>query len=306
MMDNIRRWMLDPTVAKLVVIVIGFIVIFIVGRLLARTAKRFISDNSARYRIRKLIGFARYVAAAFLLAVVFGNRLTGLTVAFGVAGAGIAFALQEVITSVAGWIALTFSHFYSPGDRIQLGGITGDVIDIGVLRTALMEVGAWVDGDLYNGRIVRVANSFVFKAPVFNYSADFPFLWDEIRVPIRYGGDRELARKLLLQSAHDVVGDYTIEAQAAWTRMLRKYRLEEARIEPMVTLVATDNWLDFTVRYVVDYRRRRITKDALFTSVLNAIDGTKGSVALASGTYALVEAPPLRVQLERAPESTIP
>ncbi|MCB0784290.1 MAG: mechanosensitive ion channel, partial [Flavobacteriales bacterium] len=75
------------------------------------------------------------------------------------------------------------------GDRVQLGGIKGDVIDIGVLRTTLMELGEWVDGDLYNGRMVLVANSFVFKEPVFNYSADFPFLWDELKVPVQYGAD---------------------------------------------------------------------------------------------------------------------
>ncbi len=60
-----------------------------------------------------------------------------------------------------------------------------------------MECGQWVNADLYNGRIVRIANSFVFKEPVFNYSGDFPFLWDEIMVPIKYGSDYRLARQLL-------------------------------------------------------------------------------------------------------------
>ena len=78
------------------------------------------------------------------------DKLGNLTVAFGVAGAGIAFALQEVIASIAGWVAVSFSNFYSVEDRVQLGGITGDVIDIGVLRTTLMETGQWVKGDQYN------------------------------------------------------------------------------------------------------------------------------------------------------------
>ena len=69
----------------------------------------------------------------------------------GVAGAGIAFALQEIIASFAGWFAIALSNFYRTGDRVQLGGIKGDVIDIGVLRTTLMEVGEWVKGDLYTG-----------------------------------------------------------------------------------------------------------------------------------------------------------
>src|SRR5690606_17311423 len=96
---------------------------------------------------------------------IFSDKLSNLTVALGVTGAGIAVALKEVIASVAGWFAISFNHFFRVGDRVQLGGIKGDVIDIGVLRTTLMEIGEWVDGDLYNGRTVRVFNSFVFKEP---------------------------------------------------------------------------------------------------------------------------------------------
>jgi len=94
-------------------------------------------------------------------------------------------------------ILLSVNQFYEPGDRVQLGGITGDVIDISILRTTVMEIGGWVKADLYNGRIVRIANSFVFKEPVYNYSADFPFVWDEIVLPIKYGCDHRLAREIL-------------------------------------------------------------------------------------------------------------
>ena len=126
----------------------------------------------------------------------------GLTVALGVAGAGIAFALQEVIASFAGWLAIMFGGFYKTGDRVQLGGIKGDVMDIGVLRTTIMETGQWVDGDLYNGRIVLITNSFVFKEPVFNYSGDFPFLWDEIKIPIQYGSNYDLATEIIQLAAN--------------------------------------------------------------------------------------------------------
>ena len=77
---------------------------------------------------------------------------------------------------------------------MQLGGSKGDVIDIGILRTTIMQIGEWVNADQYHGRIVRVANGFVLKEPVFDYSAEFLFLWDGIMVPIQYGSDRRLAR----------------------------------------------------------------------------------------------------------------
>jgi small-conductance mechanosensitive channel len=178
---------------------------------------------------------------------------------------------------------------------VQLGGIKGDVIDIGFVRTTVMEVGGWVNGDLYNGRIVRVANSFVFKEPVFNYSGDFPFVWDEIVVPIKYGCDYEQARAILQTEAQAVVGSYTETALERWQELVRTYRIENARLEPLVTIIANDNWVELTLRYVVDHRARRLTKDALFTRILAAVDKTGGRVAFASTTVQLVDLPPLQV-----------
>jgi small-conductance mechanosensitive channel len=205
--------------------------------------------------------------------------------------------LQEVIASVAGWIALSFGQFYTVGDRVQLGGIKGDVIDIGVLRTTLMEIGEWVNGDQYNGRIVRVANSFVFKESVYNYSADFPFVWDEITVPVKYGSDHILARKIIKEAANETVSEYTVFAQQTWQKMLRKYAFEEASVEPMVMLIANDNWMEFTLRYVVDFKKRRGTKDLLFTRILDGVAASNGRVSMASATFQLVEAPTLDVRL---------
>ncbi len=207
--------------------------------------------------------------------------------------------MQEVITSFAGWVALSFGGFYGIGDRIQLGGIMGDVIDIGMLRTTIMECGGWVKGDLYNGRIVRVANSYVFKEPVFNYSGDFPFLWDELTVPIRYGSDYELARALLREIVTEQTAANVEDAKETWATMVRKFRIEDAKLEPMVTVVANDNWVEYTVRYVVPYRARRLTKDALFRSILNGVSATAGKVSFASATFELVGAPKFDVRLDR-------
>jgi hypothetical protein len=222
----------DPFVGKIVAAFLGIIVINVLVRFLQRTLAARIKEKNARYGLRRWLAFFGYLAAVLLLAAIFSDQFSSLTVALGVAGAGIAFALQEVIASVAGWIALSFGQFYAVGDRVQLGGIKGDVIDIGVLRTTLMEIGEWVIGDQYNGRIVRVANSFVFKEPVYNYSADFPFVWDEITVPIKYGSDHTLARKIIQDAAQKVVSEYVAFAHQTWQNILRKYAIEDASVNP--------------------------------------------------------------------------
>jgi small-conductance mechanosensitive channel len=298
---TLQDWLADPVIGKLVTLIAGLLIIVTLVRLISRSLKRWIGDAEARYRGRKLVVFGGYVAALILLLTVYSGKLGGLTVTLGVAGAGIAFALQEVIASFAGWFAIAMSGFYRTGDRVELGGIKGDVIDIGVLRTTLMEVGDWVKGDLYNGRVVRVANSFVFKEPVFNYSGDFPFLWDEITVPIKYGTDWKGARAMLERVAEEVVGEYTQAAHEAWEGITRSFLVEDAMVAPMVTLVANDNWIEFTVRYVVDFKFRRRTKDRLFTRILEEVDASDGRFGLASATFQLVEAPTIDVRMRPGP-----
>lgn len=155
-----------------------------------------------------------------------------------------------------------------------------------------------VDGDLYNGRIVRVANSFVFKEPVFNYSGDFPFLWDEIKVPVQYGSNYQLAREILERVAEQHVAKYAEEAQLVWKDIVRKYLIENAQVKPMISLAANDNWVEFTVRYVVNYKRRRFTKSELFTAILKEVSETNGEVRFGSATFELVGAPAFDVNLK--------
>jgi small-conductance mechanosensitive channel len=299
--DFFSQWTLTPTAEKLIIVGVGVGVIALLVRLLRRPLTGRIDDKDTRYRIRKLVTFAGYGAVAILVAAVFNDRLGSLAVVFGVAGAGVAFALQEVIASIAGWLAVSFGGFYGVGDRVQLGGIKGDVIDIGILRTTVMEVGGWISGDQYNGRVVRIANSFVFKEPVFNYSGDFPFLWDEITVPVKYGSDYRAARDILEGAAAAVVGDFVPHARAAWRDIVHKYRVEDARLEPVVLMIANDNWVEFTLRYVVDFKRRRSTKDELFTRILDEFAASEGRVAVASATLQLVDVPPLDVKVSQRP-----
>ena len=295
MPDQLTHWLFHPTLVKFLIALVGVAIVFALSKAAQRAVSRVIEDASTRYNARKFVAFFGYFLSIVVVATVFSDRLAGLTVALGFAGAGVAFALQEVIVSIAGWVAVSFGRYYSPGDRVQLGGIKGDVIDIGILRTTLMEVGQWVNADLYNGRIVRIANSFIFKEPVFNYSADFPFLWDEIKLPVRYGSEWEYARNMLQQVANEVCHGFAIQSLAAWRDAVHKYRLEAANIEPVITLTATDNWIEFTARYIVAYQERRAVRDRLFTRILEEVDKSGNRIRLASATFEIVNLPGIDV-----------
>lgn len=293
----LEPWLHEPLLGRLGAAVVAIALILIVSSVLQRAVSRRLHAGSSAHNIRKTIGVVAYGLVLLVLLGTFSDRLAGLGVAFGVAGAGIAFALQSVILSIAGWAAIVFGRYYATGDRVQLGGVKGDVIDIGILRTTLMEMGDWVNGDLYNGRIVRIANSFVFKEAVFNYSADFAFVWDEIKLPIRYGSDWQYTDEVLQRTLDEVCGEFALQSAAAWDKARDRYALEDAGIKPLVTLVANDNWIEFTARYIVDYRQRRRTRDAIFRRFLTAVDQSNNRIRLASSTFELVNLPQIDISL---------
>ena len=280
MPDELTRWLFDPTVGRLIAAAVGVMLVLFIRGVVQRRLVTQVAGIDARYRARKMVSLAAWGLIVFVLVGVFSDRLGSFAVAFGVAGAGVAFALQEVIASVAGWIAITLGHAFRIGDRIKLGETLGDVIDIGMLRTTLMECGGWIDGDNYNGRIVTVANSFLFKGPLINYTGDFPFLWDEIVVPIRHGSSLENTRNMLQSTAADLLSEYARGASEQWSEMVSRYRIEDARVKPMVMMRADENWMTFTLRYVVDYRSRRTTKDQLWREIIDQI-GRRSDVHLA-------------------------
>lgn len=282
MKTEMELFLKSDTLNKIVFVIIGIVIIWLIIRAIQRFFVSKIKQHANRYKANKLSVSIGYILCILLLIFVYSNKLGSFTVALGIAGAGIAFALQEVIVSFAGWLAILIGGLYKTGDRVQLGGIKGDVMDIGILRTTIMELGEWIDGDLYNGRMVFVSNSFVFKEPVFNYSADFTFLWDEIKIPIQYGSNYDKTKIILLKIGKEIANDLSQKSKEQWNTLENKYRLEDTQTEPIVSIIITDNWVEYTLRYVVNYKKRRITKTNLFTQILNEIEATNGEIKFAS------------------------
>jgi small-conductance mechanosensitive channel len=271
--------------AKCVAAIVGIVVIYAIFRILERTLPRHFGRADARYKVRKFVAFFGYVCIILFLAVLFEDRLGRLSFAIGVVGAGVAVALQDVVASIAGAFSIGFSKLYTVGDRVQIGDNTrGDVIDIGLLRTTLMETGNWVSRDLYNGRVVRVPNSAVLKGNVFNYSQGFQFIWDEIKVVLTATSDCHYAREMLLRVARESIGEYLIEAQISWKVISDNYKIVNPPLEPIVTLAVNNGSLEFGLSYVVDYTKRTAKQDELFSKIVQEVSNSNGRLQWASSS----------------------
>jgi small-conductance mechanosensitive channel len=291
MHDLLKQAVSLSFLGKCVAAVIGILLIHAAFRVLEQTLPRRFGRADARYRVRKFLVFSGYLSILLFLAILFEDRLGRLSFAFGVVGAGVAVALQDVLASIAGAFSIGFSKLYTVGDRVQIGDTRGDVIDIGLLRTTLMETGNWVSRDLYNGRVVRIPNSAVLKGSVFNYSQGFQFIWDEIKVLFTTTSDYKLAREMLLRVATDAIGEYLVEAQISWKAMSDNYGSVNPPLEPTVALVVNSGSLEFSVSYVVDYTKRTAVQDQLFTKIVEEIANSKGRLEWASPASIVMNQP---------------
>ena len=304
MNDLFRQAASLSLLGKCVAGVVGILLIHGTFRLLEKALPRRFGQADLRYRVRKLIAFSGYAAILLFLSILFEDRLGRLSFAIGVAGAGVAVALQDVLASIAGAFSIGFSKLYAIGDRIQIGDIRGDVIDIGLLRTTLLETGNWVSKDMYNGRVVRIPNSTVLKGTVFNYSQGFRFVWDEIKAVFTTTSDCQLAREMLLRVAKESIGEYLVEAEASWRAISENFRSENPPLEPTVALVVNGASLEFCVDYVVDYTKRTAMKDRLFTKIVQEVANSNGRLEWASSGVTVANQPAAPDAMDAHPSSS--
>ncbi len=239
-----------------------------------------------------------------LISIWFDNPAR-LTTAVGLVTAGLAFALQRVVTAFAGYIVILRGETFTVGDRITMGGIRGDVVSLSFLQTVIMEMGQpavgdsgdqmWVQARQYTGRIVRVTNAVIFDEPVYNYTREFPYIWEEMRLPIPFTADRNRAEQILLDVARKHTTDIASLGEEALVALERRYVLKRSELQPQTYWRLTDNWLEMTLRFLVPDWGIRSIKSDMSRDILDQFD--QAGIGIASGTYEVVGMPPIKVQM---------
>ena len=296
---------------KLLLTIALIVIAWAVGWLIRQLLKLFIGSRSGtRFQFWAKQGVSLVLAVILMLGIasIWFDNPARLATAIGLIGAGLAFALQRVITAVAGYFVILRGKTFNVGDRIVMGGVRGDVVNLSFMQTQIMEMGQppqvdantdpamWVHSRQFTGRIVTVTNDKVFDEPVYNYTHEFPYIWEEVRLPIRYQDDRGKAEQFLLAAARrhalsrEKVGDKEVE------RLRQRFGIDVGDIDPRLYWRITDNWLEITVRFLTADHGIRDIKDRMSRDILAALD--EANIGIASATYAIVEVPP--VKLEKA------
>ena len=241
------------------------------------------------------------------LSIWFDNP-TRLATGVGLLGAGLAFALQKVITSFAGYVVILRGKTFNVGDRISMGGVRGDVIALNFIQTVIMEMGEppsvqnvdpgmWVMSRQYSGRMVTISNAQIFEEPVYNYTRDFPYLWEEMHLPISYKDDRTRAEQIMIEVVERHTKNIADLAQPELDRLKVKFFIEAADIRPRVFLRITDNWVELTIRFLCRTHDIRGLKDRISREILAGFESA--NIGIASSTYEIVGLPEVKAELRR-------
>lgn len=301
---------IGPTTGRKLLLTLGFIAaLYIVSYLLRWVLRLVLRDTSsgrAAFWSRQGVKLLTAIALIVGLVSIWFDDPSRLGTAAGLVTAGVAIALQRVITSFAAYLIILRGRVYTVGDRITMGGVRGDVVALGFMQTTVMEMGepptvqggppeVWVNARQYTGRLVRVSNDKIFDSPVYNYTRVFPYFWEEMHLPIRYSDDRARVEQILLESARKHTAPYIEDARRAAGELRDGYTLpEQIELGPTVYYRLTDNWLELSVRFVVPERGVRGIKDAMSREILAELE--KAKIGIASGTYAIVELPPIKIE----------
>ncbi len=291
-----------PLIATGAAVLLGWII----GAAGTRFIDRNVEDPREYYRRRKFLSTSITIVAVIIIIAFWGAKFPHQGTFFGLIGAGLAVGLREPLLSLASRIAIFAGHIFSVGDRIEIDKMKGDVIDIGFFYTRMMEIGNWVHGDQYSGRIVQFPNAKFWANPVFNYTRTFSYIWDEICIPITYDSNLKAATEILLAVSSDYTKAFLKNADAQLRQMQRYFVVERFQTEPQVYITVTSNWTALSLRYVVDPKRRRNATTFLYGEIFNRMQ-QREDITIASETMDVtVHAPQAEAlklaRTEREPE----
>lgn len=264
--DDIVHFWLPRLIIAAIILVFAKVIASAINR-----TTRGLPAGDRKLTVVKTAGYVIWVVAIVLAIATFIEDVSAFAISAGLIGFGITLALQRPILCFVGWVWITTKNLYRMGDRIKVGDVRGDVMDIGILTTSLWEFGSeWIKADQPSGRMIYIPNSSVLEQPIYNYTRDFPYVWDEVTINVAPESDWKFAVSLLEKIADEIIGDERMSA------LIERYETELAKTsisqklsrKPTVHMVSGESWIDLTVRYLVNVRRMRRTKTTFYERIL--------------------------------------
>jgi small-conductance mechanosensitive channel len=223
------------------------------------------------FRLRAAVRFALQAAGALLIVcIVFGVPSNPATV-LGLAGAGLTIALKDFIVGFLGWFVLMGRNGIHVGDWVEINGVVGEVIEIGLLRTVLMETGNWTDSGHPTGRKVAFVNSFAIEGHYFNFSTTGQWLWDELQVLIPPGRNPYELVDTIQRIVEEESREQAACAEEEWRRSAGHARMQSLSVAPAIQLRPTVAGVEMRVRYITSAHERYAARARMYRRIVDVL-----------------------------------
>jgi small-conductance mechanosensitive channel len=265
--DRLPRWTGDipwEWVAALLLLAGAFLAY----RVLTRQISSHVADAEKRHRYRKRAGYTIALFVVLVLGVTFFEQIRALGTFLGFIGAGIAIALREYLASFLAWFYIMASGNITLGSRIEVGGVRGDVIDIGVFKLTLVEVRGEGLGDQSSGRLATIPNFKILTDPVLIFTAGSPYVWDEMEFTVTFESDGNKAREILERVGSEVFDPHREEIEAGFRQLEHDYAFRYGVTTPIVYVAVVPSGIQLKLRYLTHVRQRRDNRDRISRRVL--------------------------------------
>jgi small-conductance mechanosensitive channel len=259
---------------KLLLTLLTIAGLWILHRLALALVYRRVTDAWSRYRWRKGITYVALGLGVILVGRTWFVGIQALATFLGLLSAGLAIALKDPVINLAGWIFIVWRRPFEVGDRIEIAGNKGDVIDVRLQQFTLNEIGNWVAADQSSGRIIHIPNGSVFTAPVANYDRGFRYIWNEVAVLVTFESDWQLAKEILTRIAFKHAEHLTAQAEQDLLSASRQYLINYTKLTPIVYTKVVDSGVQLTIRYLIEPRKRRGTEHAIWEDILTEFEAT--------------------------------
>ncbi len=256
------------TAQNILLSVAAILLLWAIRRVVLAVVFRRTEDARARYAWRKVSGYFAAAIGAIVLAFVWFEDVGSLATFAGLVAAGVAIALRDIVSNLAGWLYIVTRRPLAVSDRIQIGNHAGDVIDIRIFAFTILEIGNWVEADQSTGRVVHIPNGELLRQPLANYTQGFSHIWNEIPVLITFESDWRKAKEILGEIVREHAESLSKEAQQRLREASKRFMIFYARLTPTVYTSVRESGVLLTLRYLCKPRSRRTTEQVMWESIL--------------------------------------
>jgi len=245
-----------------------FVVLGIIRFIILKIVWRLTEDPKSRYTWKRSVSFTVGITTLILIVGVWIGAIGQLGAFLGLLTAGLAIALKDPLTNIAGWIFILIRQPFNLGDRVQIGDQAGDVIDIRLFQFTLLEIGNWVNSDQSTGRIIHIPNGTIFTQAQSNYSTGFKYIWNELSVVVTFESQWEEAKEILQKIISKHAEALSVDAEKKIIEASKKYMIFYQYLTPTVYTSLEDSGVKLTMRYICEPRKRRTSEHQIWEDIL--------------------------------------